>query len=80
MGHSFTSHDFFVKYFPPNVPIFWNTNVKNTNITPKFCHIVFIKFNVAKGLVFFNTGYPVGGAVMGVRNFFRQKYGGLKKM
>ena len=28
-----------LKDFPPKVPIFWNTNVKCTNITPKFCHI-----------------------------------------
>ena len=29
--------------------------------------------------IFFNSGYPVGGAVIGIRNSFGQKYGGLKK-
>ena len=33
---------FLQKDFPPKVPIFWNTNVKNTNITPKYCHIVLL--------------------------------------
>ena len=38
------------KYFPPNVPISWKTNVKITNITPRFCHIVFNKFNVTNSI------------------------------
>ena len=55
-GSFFHKPWFLLKYFPPNVPISWNTNVKNTIITPKFCHIVFIKFNVAnsiKSITFF---------------------------
>ena len=47
---------FLLNYFPQNVPISCNTSVKNANITPKSCHIVFIKFNVAnsiKSITFF---------------------------
>ena len=51
---------FLLTYFPPNVPISWNTNVKITTVTPKLCHIVFMKFNVANAVksmaIFKETG------------------------
>ena len=59
-GWFFHKTRFLLIYFPPNVPISWNTNVKITTITPKLCHIVFIKLNIANAVksitIFKETG------------------------
>ena len=66
MGDSFTRHDLFLKYFPPNIPI---SNVKITTITPKLCHIVFMKVTIANAVESINIFKETGKYSKSRQNF-----------